>query len=302
MAELGKVRIGMGLGTATSSDPERFAALVDGLEALGFDSLWLSERVNKDSPDPLTALAYAASRTNRLKVGTSVLVLPGRSPMLVAKQLATVDRLSGGRLLPAVGLGVAARAEQAAFGVKRSDRGSRFDEMLPLIRRLWTEDKVDHDGRWFRYEAVSVRPFPVQNPLEVWLGGTARSELERCGRLGDGWLPSFVTPDDVAKGRAEIEKVAASHDREIEPGHFGALVPYVGDGPIPDEAAAFVQRRRPGVDVHEVVGDGFKGLHTLLERFVEAGASKFVVVPVTEPVNWDDHVAELADAVHPLET
>ena len=303
MAETGntRIRVGMGLGLATSSNPDRFAALVDGLEALGFDSLWLSERIGKDSPDPIAALAYAAARTNRLKVGTSVLVLPGRSPMQVAKQLATVDRLSGGRLLPAVGLGVTAPSDQAAFGVKRGDRGGYFDEMLPLIRRLWTEDKVDHNGRHFHYEGVSVRPFPMQQPLEVWLGGTARSELERCGRLGDGWLPSFATPDDVARGRAEIEKVADKHDRMIEPGHFGALVPYAPDGPIPDAMADLVQRRRPGTDVNDVVAEGFKKLGPLLERFVEAGASKFVVVPVTEPVNWDDHVAELADAVHPLE-
>jgi probable F420-dependent oxidoreductase len=308
MAELGykgeshtRIRIGMGLGTTTSSDPARFEALVDGLEALGFDSLWLSERVSRDAPDPVAALAYVAARTDRLKIGTSVMVLPGRSPMLVAKQLATLDRLSKGRLLPAVGLGVASRSEEAAAGVKRSDRGSRFDEMLPLIRRLWTEDKVDHDGRWFHYEGVSVRPRPVQHPLDVWMGGTARSELERCGRFADGWLPSFVTPADVAKGRTEIEKVARRHDRAVEPGHFGALVPYVTDGPIPDQVAALAQRRRPGADVHEVVAEGFKGLRPLLERFVEAGASKFVVVPVVEPVNWDDHVAELADAVHPLE-
>jgi probable F420-dependent oxidoreductase len=302
MPEVGvtKVRVGVGLGVHTSSDPSRFAALVDGLEALGFDSLWLSERITADSPDPLTALAFAAGRTQRLKFGTSVTVLPGRNPMLLAKALATVDRISSGRLLPALGLGVTSKAEQQAFGVSRDERPSRFDEMLPLIRRFWSEERVDHKGKWFRYEGATVRPQPAQKPLEVWLGGIAPTALDRCGKLGDGWLPSFATPGDVARGRAHIERVADKADRAIDPGHFGALVPYV-NGTIPDELAEMVHKRRPDVDVTDVVAKDLSGLRPLLERYIAAGASKFVVVPVVEPVNWDDHVGDIADAVHPLE-
>jgi probable F420-dependent oxidoreductase len=296
-----KVRIGVGLGTRTSSDPSRFAALVDGLEALGFDSLWLSEQVSSDCPDPMVALSFAASRTDRLKLGTSVYVLPGRNPMLVAKQFATLDRLSRGRFLPAVGLGIAEQPERQAFDVPRDDRAGRFDEMLPLLRRFWTEESVDHKGRWFTYEGASVRPFPAQEPLEVWLGGIARSELRRCGRLGDGWLPAFATPDEVAKGRVEILRVAEDGGRPFDDEHFGALVPYV-DGALPDGLVTRIRRRRKDVDPTEVVAEGMKGLRPLLERYIEAGASKFVVVPVNEPVNWDAHVAELADAVQPLET
>ncbi|MGH9211767.1 MAG: LLM class flavin-dependent oxidoreductase [Acidimicrobiales bacterium] len=297
----GTIRIGVGLGPTTSSEPKDFAALIDGLEALGFDSLWLSERMSA-GPDALSALTWAAARTDRLKLGTAVTVLPGRNPVLLAKQLATLDRLSGGRLLPAFGLGVASGKEQQAFGVARDERGSRFDEMLPLIHRFWTEDTVDHKGRWFRYEKVKVRPYPVQEPLEVWLGGSAPSELDRCGRLGDGWLPSFVPPEAVAKGRARIEKVADKAGRSIDADHFGALVPYVDGSDIPDRLIALVRRRKPDVEPTDVVAQGLKGLRPLLERYIEAGASKFVVVPVVEPANWDDHVGDLADAVHPLET
>lgn len=295
-----KVRVGVGLGTRTlSGDAERFAALVDALEVLRFDSLWLSEKVTDDCPDPLVALAFAAARTRRLKLGTSVLVLPGRNPMLLAKELATLDRLSSGRLLPAFGLGQVDPAEQQAFGVERSRRAARFDEMLPLLRRFWTEDVVDHHGPHHRYEGARVRPFPLQQPLDIWLGGIAPSELRRTGRLGDGWLPSFCTPDDVAHGRPEIERIAAEHDREIDPEHFGALVPYAVDG-IPDALAAFLARRRPAVDVADVVAGSISELAPLLERFTEVGASKFVVVPIGEPDRWDDHLAEVADAVMPL--
>ncbi|HEY1118154.1 MAG TPA: TIGR03619 family F420-dependent LLM class oxidoreductase [Acidimicrobiales bacterium] len=297
-----KVRVGYGLGTRTvTNDAERFGALVDGLEALRFDSLWLSEKITDDCPDPVVALSFAAARTTRLKLGTSVMVLPGRNPMLLAKELASLDRLSSGRLLPAFGLGQVDPGEQQAFGVERTERAKRFDEALPLLRRFWTEDAVDHEGEFFRYEAARVLPRPVQQPIEIWFGGTAPSELRRTGRLGDGWLPSFCTPADVAVGRPEIERVAAEHDRSIDPEHFGALVPYALDG-IPDVLAAFLARRRPEVDPADVVAPSVGALAPLLERFVEVGASKFVAVPIGEPVDWPDHLAQVADVVGPLQT
>lgn len=297
-----KVRVGYGLGTrSVTNDAERYGALVDALEELRFDSLWLSEKITDDCPDPVVAMAFAAGRTQKLKFGTSVLVLPGRNPMLLAKELATLDRLSGGRLLPAFGLGQVDPAEQQAFGVERTERAARFDEMLPLLRRFWAEDEVDHDGRFFHYEGARVRPRPVQDPVEVWFGGTAPSALRRTGRFGDGWLPSFCTPDDVAAGRPEIERVAAEHDRAIDPGHFGALVPYGVDG-IPDAVAGFLARRRPGVDPADVIAPDLAGLRSLIERFVDVGASKFVAVPIVEPDDWPGHLAEVADVVMPLQS
>ena len=184
-----KIRIGYGLGTRTKLNDERFADTVDALERLRFDSLWLSERLGGEAPDPIVGMAFAAGRTQKLKFGTSVLVLPGRNPVVLAKELASLDRLSGGRLLPAFGLGVADPHEQQAFGVARGDRAAWFDEALPLIRRLWLEDSVDHDGPRFHFEALKVIPKPLQQPPDVWLGGLAPSELRRVGRLGDGWLP-----------------------------------------------------------------------------------------------------------------
>jgi probable F420-dependent oxidoreductase len=221
--------------------------------------------------------------------------------MLLAKELATLDRMASGRLLPAFGLGQVDPAEQQAFGVERTERARRFDEALPLLRRFWTEDAVDHDGEFFRYEGARVRPRPVQQPIEIWFGGIAPSELRRTGRLGDGWLPSFCTPDDVAAGRPEIERIAAEHDRTIDPEHFGALIPYALDG-IPDLLASFLAKRRPDVDVADVVAADVGALAPLIERFVAVGASKFVVVPIGEPAGWTDHLGEVADVVMPLQT
>jgi probable F420-dependent oxidoreductase len=296
-----KVRIGYGLGVRASSDAERFAALVDGLERHRFDSLWLSERITGDCPDPIVGLAVAAGRTTRLKFGFSVLVLPGRNPMILAKELATLDRLSDGRLLPAFGLGTADLGEHQAFAVERTERAARFNEALPLLRRFWAGETVDHEGAFHHYQGAVVRPLPVQEPLEIWLGGIAPSELRRVGRLGDGWLPSFCTPEDVRTGIDVIQQTAAEHDRTIDAEHFGALLPYV-EGPIPDIVMAGIRKRRPDVDPTEVIASGLDGLRKMIEQHIEVGGSKFVVIPLAEPSDWDEHLAEVAATLLPLQS
>lgn len=296
-----KVRIAFSLGTAGQGDGlEGFATLVDDLERLGFDSLWLSERITGPAPDPLAAMAFAAGRTTKLKLGTSVLVVPGRNPVILAKELATIDRLSNGRLLPAVGLGAPDPMEHQAFGVERSERAAWFDEALPLMRRLWAEERVDHDGPRFHLRGASILPKPVQQPIDVWLGGIAPSELRRVGRLGDGWLPSFVTPDDAAAKRPVVEEAAAAAGRTIDPEHFGALVAYSNDGTVPDRLRAFVEKRNPGIDPAELVPLGHDALRAQCERFIERGFSKLVVLPLAPPASWTDELEALAGEVLPL--
>src|SRR5688572_15914867 len=208
-----KVRVGFGLGVQGLRKDGTLPELVDALEANRFDSLWLSERLTGDAPDPVVGLAFAAGRTKKLKLGTSVQVLPGRNPALLAKEWASLDVLSKGRVLPAFGLGVAHPVEQQAFGVAREQRAAIFDEALPLVRRFWTEDAVTHHGEHFSFDGITVLPKPVQQPPDVWLGGRAKSELRRVGRLGDGWLPSFSTPAECAAGRVVVEEAADAAGR-----------------------------------------------------------------------------------------
>jgi len=295
-----KVRIGFGLGTRTTLDAEPFAELVDALEGQGFDSLWLSERITGPAPDPLVGLAVAAGRTRKIKLGTSVMVLPGRNPALVATEWASLDRLSGGRTLPAFGLGIADPAEQQAFGVERGERAKWFDEDLPLIRRFWTEDHVDHDSIRFTFRDMSVRPKPVQSPPDVWLGGIAPSELRRVGRLGDGWLPSFCTAEQAAEGRVVIEEAAAAAGRALDPEHYGALLFYAHGG-VPDGLAQIVAARRPGLDPADLVAVGVPALRATVERFCDVGFSKFVVVPLEDAPSWTDELAELGETLLPLQ-
>jgi probable F420-dependent oxidoreductase len=296
-----KIRVGFGLGTRASTDAGRFADVIDALEALRFDSLWLSERITGDCPDPVVALAVAAGRTTRLKLGFSVLVLPGRNPMLLAKELATIDRLSDGRLLPAVGLGAPDPMEHQAFGIQREERAALFDEMLPLMRRLWTEESVDHDGPRFHLKAASILPKPVQQPLDIWLGGIAPSELRRVGRLGDGWLPSFVTPDDAAEKRPTVEEAADAAGRTMDPEHWGALIIYSCNG-LNDRLAQVIERRRPGLDPRELVPSGYDALRAQCERFIERGFSKLVVLPAFPVDDWTAELERLATHVLPLTT
>jgi probable F420-dependent oxidoreductase len=246
-----KIRLGYGLGNLRPLSGDGLGALAEGLERNGFDSLWLSERISGPAPDPVLALTFAAARTRRIKLGTSVSVLPGRSPALVAKEWATLDVLSNGRALPAFGLGIVHPVEQQAFGVARRDRASIFDEALPLMRRLWTEDSVDHDGRWFHYVGMTVLPKPT-HPIDVWLGGRAPTELNRVGRLGDGWLASFTTPEQCKEGRVAIEDAADAEGRAIDPEHFGAMVFYTHDA-VPDVVAKAIGARNPDADVDDLV-------------------------------------------------
>jgi probable F420-dependent oxidoreductase len=295
-----KVRIGYGIGTQGLADGgTRFAELIDALEALGFDSIWCSERATGPIPEPMVSLAFAAGRTKKLKLGTSVQVLPGRNPVLLAKQWASLDVLSGGRALPAFGLGVVEPHEQQAFGVTREERAPWFDEALPLIRRLWAEATVDHDGPRFHYHGVSIGTRPVQQPPDVWLGGRAPRELRRVGELADGWLPSFCTPRQVADGRVLVDTAADAVGRTIDDEHFGAMVFYARTE-IPELYAGSVGARL-GFDPAEVIAVGIPALRDRLEEFLAAGFSKLVLVPVQEAESWRAEVEELATSLLDLQ-
>jgi probable F420-dependent oxidoreductase len=298
-----KVRIGFGLGTRTTLHDERFGHVVDELERLSFDSLWVSERVGGDAPDPMVAMAYGAGRTTNLKFGMSVMVLPGRNPVLLAKAIASLATMSGGRLLPAFGLGQVHPLEQQAFGVERSERARWFDESIDVMRKCWTGEPVHHHGERYHYDGITVRPVPER--MDVWLGGFAPSELARVGRFADGWLPSFVTPADAEAGRAVITRVAAEHEREIEDDHFGVLIPYSPTGELPEVLLAGLAKRRPELDPTTLVPRSWDELRGLIKQFIDVGTSKFVVLPMNEPGpvdDWTAHLNDAADALLPLET
>ena len=268
-----KVRIGVSLGPA--GGPDQFAAAVDLLEQAGVDSLWLPENVYSASVEPFTGMAFALSRTRRLKVGSGISVLPGRHPVLVAKQLASLAGLAPARVLPVFGLQPAQPAERALFPVPSGQRAAVFDESLVLLRLLLTTGTVSFHGEFFTVEGANVGPLPAK-PLDIWLGGSAPGGLRRVGRLADGWLGSLLTPAEAQAAVATINEAAAAAGRSVEDDHFGLSLPVALDG-VPESLRASISRRRPDTDPELLVAVGWDGARRLIEQYVEAGLSKFVV-------------------------
>lgn len=280
MAEDLKIRIGAGLGTGTAAG--EFGAAVDLLERAGVDSLWLPEAVYSPRIDPVVGLTHALARTSKLKVGTGVMVLPGRDPVLVAKQLASLAALAPKRVLPVFGLKPARDAELPLFPVPQGRRAAVFDESLRLIRALLEQEEVTFDGEFFRVEGAGLGIRPV-NRLDLWLGGKAPGALRRVGRLADGWLASFVTPEEARAGREAIQKAAAEAGREIEADHFGISLVVAEDG-IPDALAASIAARTDA-DPSRLIAGSWRAARDLVAEYVDAGLSKFVLYPAgPEPI------------------
>src|ERR1700744_2128220 len=293
-----KVRIGISPGPA--GVPAQFADTVDAIELAGVDSLWLSELVYNPLVEPMTGMAFALSRTRRMKVGTGVAVLPGRNPVLVAKQRAPLAGLAPGRVLPVFGLQPAQRAERELFPAPPGQRGAVFDEALVLLRRLLTEESVSFEGQFFTVTGARIGPLPAK-PLDIWLGGSAPAGLRRVGRLADGWLGSLMTPNEAGDAVRVINDAAAEAGREVEQDHFGLSVPVAFDG-VPPALPGSARRRRPGADPEAMVPQGWDGARRLLEQYVEAGLTKFVIRPAAPPPSFQSFLNDFLRELLPLQT
>jgi probable F420-dependent oxidoreductase len=295
-----KVRIGISLGPAATA--EYLGSAVEMLEAAGVDSLWFSEVVYGPLVEPFAGMAYALAKSTKLKVGTGVAVLPGRHPVLVAKQLTSLAALAPGRVLPVFGLRPARRPEAAAFPVP-GPRAAVFDESMQLLRLLLSQDAVTFSGKYFTVDAATVGPRPAK-PLDIWLGGSAPEGLRRAGRLADGWLGSFLTPAEAGAAREQIQAAAAEARREVEADHFGISLA-ISAGEIPAEIHAAVSRRRPGLDAAALVPVSWAALRDMIGEYVAAGLSKFVIRPAALPPGSDavrDFIDSFVTEMLPLQT
>ena len=293
------VRIGYMPGPFPSVSQGRrfFKQLIEVGDRHGYDSIWFSDRVVSDhlALEPTVAMSMVAAYSDRLKFGTAVTQLPLRNPVVLAKEMATLDYLSGGRFLPAVGLGLEDPREYAACGVRKEDRGRRADEAMVVMRRLWSEDGVTHHGEFFTLDNITIEPKPVQAPMmPLWVGGRSRAAARRAGRLGDGWLVSSATPDEVREGAELVFSTAVEHGREVERDHIGTLIGFyiaANDEEAVRVGEPFITRARP--DAHftqyNALGTPEHVVETI-KHYLEAGASKFVVRPLCSP---DQAIAQL---------
>ena len=268
-------------------NPDFLRELVELGDRYGYDSIWLSDRIVSDrfSLEPMIALSMVAAYSKHMKFGTSVLALPLRNPVVLAKQVATLDYLSQGRFFPAVGLGQEEPEEYEACGVPKGDRSQRTDEAITLMRRLWQEDNVTHEGKFFNCHNVSITPKTVFKPSPpVWIGGRSPAAARRVGRVGDGWLVSSATPDEVRQGRDIVFDTASKYQREIEYDHIGVLMGfYIADDyeQAATKAHQFVTRHRPDAFFTEYTALGTtEQVAELIQRYIDAGGSKFAVRPL----------------------
>ena len=220
-------------GTAATRDGLLLAARR--LEALGYDSLWVSDHVvipweirsrypynatgdfplspGTDFLEPLTALTLAAAVTSRVRLGTSVLVLPHRHPVLTAKMLATLDHLAPGRVVLGAGVGWM-REEIELFGVPYPRRGAWTDEAIRIMRACWRDDRVSFKGEFFSFEGLGCRPRPPGGTIPIWIGGHTDRALRRVAALGDGWHAAFPTPTALGEGIARLREACQQAGRD----------------------------------------------------------------------------------------
>ncbi len=282
------VRIGVGLASYPFEDPRDYWRWVELCERSAIDSIWQTDRMLSEQPilESMAAMAALAGATERIKFGMNAIVVPFRDPLLLAKQCATIDYLSGGRLLPVFGVGrdTAPEWRTSSYG-KATQRGRRADEALALMQRLWTEERVHFEGEFYRYADVTISPRPRQTPLPCWIGGASDAAVRRTARLGTGWLGGTQSPTEVRAVIEGIQKALTSTGRRIDPDHYGASVAFhFGGWDDPDLARLVSARSGRAVAPEQAraqlaVGDA-PAILARLREYRDAGASKFVLLPL----------------------
>ena len=222
------VAVGLGLMDFPFAGAGDYWRWVDLCEAGGVDSIWQTDRLVSRQPilECMAIMAALAGRTRRLRFGMNVVSLALRDPVLLAKQCATIDVLSEGRLLPAFGIGSPLGPEWEALDIDTKTRGRRTDESLEIIARLWRDESVDFDGKYYRLNGASISPKPVQPDLPMWIGGSSDAAVRRTAQYGTGWQGGGETLEDAIRVVAAIKKAAARGRPHIDEDHYGASFPF----------------------------------------------------------------------------
>jgi alkanesulfonate monooxygenase len=297
-----KIGVGFGLWRLGMPSAETIATVAERAEGWGLDSFWLSDHLLAPSPelDVVATLSLLAARTSQMKLGPSVLLLNLRHPLLVAKAFASLDYLSNGRMVMAVGTG-ANLADYAACGIPPESRGKRLDEGIEVLRTVWKNPRASYHGRFFNFDGVTIEPRPAtrtnndSGTMDIWVGGRSDAALKRTARLADGYFASFQTPDEYGASMAKIRDYAAQYgraDARIESGlivlcriagsreraldELRPMLNALGRG-----AEQFLERAAFG-SAEDVIGR--------LSEYVARGLDKFVLWPIADPETWTRQV------------
>ncbi|MCH9035797.1 MAG: LLM class flavin-dependent oxidoreductase [Chloroflexi bacterium] len=284
--------------------PREFAGMT---EEWGFDSLWVPETPVTPEPglDCFTTLGAFVEHTDRLTLGTCVILVPLRHPAILAKEVATLDYLSGGRIVLGVGVGGASSAALQVSGVDPRERGARTDEALEIVTQLWTGDTVSHHGRYYHFDDMCMEPAPVQRPRPpIWVGGESEGAMRRTARWGDGYVPARITPAGYHRAIQRIERHAQEIGRDAS-SITRALHLYFRIGEDREQA-----ERDANEDILKRVGRGLTGERgcaagtpddcaRTIQRFISAGVEHFVVNPACGPPEYVSQLERFARDVLP---
>lgn len=275
----------LSVGLVSGPDLKRVAAL----EQLPIDSLWTGGHVASRNPstEALMSLARLTAVSERVKVGTSILLLPLYSPAIVAKQIADLDRASHGRLIFGVGVGGEYPQEFRACQVPIEERGARTDEAIPLIRRLWSAETISHEGRFYSMADVRVHPAPEQpGGPPIVVAGRKDAAMRRAARLGDGWMPYLYSPRRYAASVARIRELAAEGGRDLKGFDWYAFTFFNvdNDGERARQEAARTMGGQYNQDfkqmIDHVAAAGTPSeVRARVQEFVDAGARHFIFMP-----------------------
>jgi len=300
------IRFGASLATHS---PERQFAIARRVDELGFDSLWTGDHIAFHNPlyESLTLLAAYAGITKRVRLGTAVYLLALRHPTVVAKVTATLDVLSGGRLIFGVGVGGENRKEFEASGVPYRERGARVTEGIEVLRTLWRDTPASFTGRFTQFESVSIDPKPVQQPgPPIWIGGRSDAALARAGRQGDGWMSYVIQPQRYAESLVKIRAAAEAAGRSPEDLVTAHLTFITIGNDYETARALWVERlsQRYAQDFGPLAGKyGIIGsvaqCAERMEAFVRAGCRYFVMNPICRPEDQREQLEAIAAEIVP---
>jgi probable F420-dependent oxidoreductase len=294
---------------ATGGSREAALRAARDAEALGYDSIWAGDHISFHIPilESLTLLSFLAAATERITLGTAVYLMPLRPPALIAKITSTLDVLSGGRLTLGIGVGGEFPPEFEASGVPVAQRGSRTDEAIEVVRRLWTEDRVEHHGRHFEFGPISIDPKPSVSP-PIWVGGRRPPAFRRAGRLGDGYISHMTAPDTYRANLEAIQNHAREADRAAQPFTTAAFLFTVLDDQYSaalDRATAMLEGMyrvpfREAAQKYCLLGRPQDCLEQM-QRFVDSGVRHFVIAPLSNPAETIETIArEILPAIRAL--
>ncbi|MFW6174592.1 MAG: LLM class flavin-dependent oxidoreductase [Chloroflexota bacterium] len=286
-------------GPLTDADVTTIKTVAQQAEALGYDSIWTQEQIvgQSRSLEPVSLLSYLAAVTTHVRLGTSVIVLPLRNPVQLAKSLATADVLSGGRLTVGVGLG-GQSPYLPAFGIPEGRRVRRFTEALRVMYALWEQSEAHLDGEFFRLEGTPMEPKPVQKPRPpVWFGARSEPALRRALRYGDGWMgPGSTSLSEFKSAVADLKRLMEEAGRSPSDFQISKRV-YVA---IDDDEGRAARRLEDWFEHHygnrdmarrvSVFGPA-RQCHEQIEEIVDAGARRLLFNPVFD---YDEHLHALA--------